>query len=145
MSPDAVFGLCNAIAMIGWIILLFISPFVFNYEKFVIGIIVTLFGIVYTWFIFSSFSPGDMKSFGSLDGVMKLFENKTLVTAGWVHYLAFDLVTGIWIQKNAQKHMINHWITVPCLLFTFMLGPFGLLLYLGIRWIKTKRYFAENY
>jgi hypothetical protein len=49
-----------------------------------------------------------MESFGSLNGVMKLFQDRTLVTAGWVHYLAFDLITGIWIQKNAQKHSINH-------------------------------------
>ncbi len=33
-----------------------------------------------------------MESFGSLNGVMKLFQDRTLVTAGWVHYLAFDLL-----------------------------------------------------
>jgi hypothetical protein len=76
---------------------------------------------------------------------MELFKNRTLVTAGWVHYLAFDLLTGIFIRKNAQKHGINHWLIVPCLLFTFMLGPIGLLLYLLLRWVITKNYFANNY
>jgi len=133
------------IAMIGWIILIVVSPFVFNYEKFLIGIIITLFGIVYAWLVICCFNPADMKSFGSLDGVMKLFDDRTLVTAGWVHYLAFDLMTGIWIQKNAQKLNINRWLLLPCFIFTFMLGPLGLLLYLIIRWIKTKQYFSENY
>ena len=145
MSPDSVFQICSTIAMCGWIVLIFISPFWLHYDKLLIGIIIILFSIVYTWLIFSSFNLNDMKSFGSLDGVMRLFQNKTLLTAGWVHYLAFDLMTGIWIQKNAQKHHINHWLTVPCLFFTFMLGPFGLLLYLLLRWLKTKKYFVANY
>jgi hypothetical protein len=76
---------------------------------------------------------------------MELFTDKTAVTAGWVHYLAFDLFTGIWIKKNAQKYNVHHLILIPCLLLTFMLGPIGLLLYLLIRLIKTKQYFAANY
>jgi hypothetical protein len=145
MSPDSIFQICSTIAMSGWIVLLFISPFWLHYDKLLIGIIITLFGIVYTWLIFSSLNPGDMESFGSLNGVMKLFQDRTLVTAGWVHYLAFDLITGIWIQKNAQKHTINHWLTLPCLFFTFMPGSFGLLLYLLLRWVKTKQYFVVNF
>jgi len=145
MSPDSVFQICSTIAMCGWIVLIFISPFWLHYDKLLIGIIIILFSIVYTWLIFSSFSLNDMKSFGSLDGVMRLFQNKTLLTAGWVHYLAFDLMTGIWIRENGQKHHINHWLTVPCLFSTFMLGPFGLLLYLLLRWLKTKKYFVANY
>ena len=76
---------------------------------------------------------------------MTLFQNETLVTAGWIHYLAFDLLTGIWIKKNSVKYGISHWIIVPCLIFTFMLGPVGLLLYLLVRTVQTKKYFAENY
>ena len=91
------------------------------------------------------FTPEDFEKFGSLNGVMELFTDKTAVTAGWVHYLAFDLLTGIWIKKNAQKYNIHHLILIPCLLLTFMLGPIGLLLYLLVRSIKTKQYFAANY
>ncbi len=144
MSPDKIFQICNSIAMIGWIILILL-PFWQQSDKFLVGIIITLFGIVYTWLIFSGLRLGDMSSFGTLNGVMDLFKNKTVLTAGWVHYLAFDLMAGIFIRKNAQKHGINHWLTVPCLFFTFMLGPFGLLLYLLMRWVITKNYFADNY
>jgi len=144
MTPDKIFELCNSIAMVGWLILMFL-PFWPNRDKFIIGIIVTLFAIVYTWLIISSFDPSGFKSFSTLDGVMGLFTNKTMVTAGWVHYLAFDLMTGIFISRNARLHGINHWITVPCLFFTFMLGPIGLLLYLAVRLIATRKYFAENF
>ena len=145
MSPDSVFQTCSTIAMVGWIVLLIISPFWSGFDKFLIGIVITLFALVYTWLIFLVFNPGDFEKFGSLNGVMDLFTNRTAVTAGWVHYLAFDLLTGIWVKKNAQKYNIHHLILVPCLLFTFMLGPIGLLLYLLVRLIKTKQYFSPNY
>ena len=145
MSPDSVFQTCNTIAMVGWIVLLIISPFWSSFDKFLIGIIITLFAIVYAWLIFQVFTPGDFEKFSSLNGVMELFTDKTAVTAGWVHYLAFDLLTGIWIKKNAQKYNIHHLILVPCLFLTFMLGPIGLLLYLLVRSIKTIQYFAANY
>ena len=145
MSPDSIFQACSTIAMAGWLVLLIISPFWSSFDKFLIGIIITLFAIVYAWLIFQVFTPGDFEKFSSLNGVMDLFTDKTAVTAGWVHYLAFDLLTGIWIKKNAQKYNIHHLILIPCLLLTFMLGPIGFLLYLLVRSIKTKQYFAANY
>ena len=145
MSPDSIFQACSTIAMAGWIVLLIASPFWMSFDKFVIGIIITLFAIVYAWLITQSFTTGDFEKFGSLNGVMELFTNRTAVTAGWVHYLAFDLLTGTWIKKNSIKYNISHWLLIPCLFLTFMLGPVGLLLYLLIRTIKAKRYFAENY
>ena len=145
MLPDSVFQTCSTIAMVGWIVLLIISSFWSSFDKFLIGIIITLFAIVYAWLIFQVFTPGDFEKFSSLNGVMDLFTDKTAVTAGWVHYLAFDLLTGIWIKKNAQKYNIHHLILIPCLLLTFMLGPIGFLLYLLVRSIKTKQYFAANY
>ncbi|HEY5774035.1 MAG TPA: ABA4-like family protein [Chitinophagaceae bacterium] len=145
MSPDSVFQICSTIVMAGWLVLLIISPFWSSFDKFLIGIIITLLAIVYAWLIFQVFTPGDFEKFSSLNGVMELFTDKTAVTAGWIHYLAIDLLTGIWIKKNAQKYNIHHLIVLPCLLVTFMLAPIGLLLYLLVRSIKTKQYFAANY
>jgi heme A synthase len=145
MTPDSIFQLCSTIAFIGWLVLIIGSPFILEIDKFLVGTIITLLAIVYAWLIFTSFNPGDMKNFSTLDGVMKLFENKTLVTAGWVHYLAFDLLAGIWIKRNSVKYGIHHGLVIPCLLFTFMLGPVGLLLYLVIRVIKTKQYFSSSF
>ena len=145
MSPDSVFQTCSTIAMAGWLVLLIISPFWSSFDKFLIGIIITLLAIVYAWLIFQVFTPEDFEKFSSLNGVMELFTDKTAVTAGWIHYLAIDLLTGIWIKKNAQKYNIHHLIVLPCLLVTFMLAPIGLLLYLLVRLVKTKQYFAANY
>lgn len=144
MDPGTVFSICNTIAMVGWLLLIIVSPFWFDVDKMLIGIIITLLAVVYTWLIVQGFRPGDFEKFSTLNGVMDLFTNRTAVTAGWVHYLAFDLMTGTWIKKNAEKYGISHLLIIPCLLFTFLLGPVGLLLYLIIRMLKTKQYFAEN-
>ena len=144
MSPDSVFQLCNTFAMAGWIILIFL-PMWNASDKFIIGIIITLFAVIYTYYMVTNLSAIDMKSFGSLKGVTALFTNPLAVLIGWVHYLAFDLMVGIWIKKNAVTYGISHWVVIPCLLLTFMFGPIGLLLYLLIRFAKTKNYFAENF
>ena len=144
MSPENIFKLCSTIALAGWIILIFI-PFWRSSDKFIIGIIITLFSIIYAWLIFSNFSFSDIKKFNSLQGVMQLFTNPFIVTAGWIHYLAFDLMTGLFISRNARMYKISHLLIVPCLFFTFMFGPVGLLLYFIIRFVITKKYFSTNF
>ena len=144
MTPGTIFEICNIIAMIGWIILV-VLPMWQASDKFIIGIIVALFAIIYTYYIVTNLSAIDMKSFGSLAGVTALFTNPLAVLLGWVHYLAFDLMVGIWIKKNSLKYGISHWLIIPCLLLTFMFGPIGLLIYLLIRFAKTGNYFTPNY
>jgi Domain of unknown function (DUF4281) len=145
MSPvETVFSICSTIAMVGWIILI-VLPGWYAADKFIIGIIITLFAIVYAWLLFSTFNFADVSKFGSLNGVMELFRDPAVVTAGWIHYLAFDLMAGLFIRYNAQKNGISHWLVIPCLLLTFMFGPVGLLLYLLIRWMITRDYFADNF
>ena len=143
MNADQLFQLCNTIALLSWIILIS-TPFWRQFDKFIIGVVITLFCIVYAWLVFKSFHIEDFRSFGTPEGISELFRNKPVLVAGWVHYLAFDLLAGVFIRKNAAIHGIPHWILIPCLLLTFMLGPVGLLLYLLLRWIITRNYFATN-
>lgn len=78
-------------------------------------------------------SQGDPASLMTLSGVQALFQDPLTVLGGWVHYLAFDLVTGSWEVRDARRLRISHLLVVPCLFFTLMLGPFGLLCYLLLR------------
>lgn len=142
MSTDQFFQLSNNLAMLGWLFLLIVPNWKWT-AKIVIGVIVTLLAIFYISFIVQAMNPEDMKSFGSLEGIMELFTNKKAVLAGWIHYLAFDLMVGIFIVHDAAKNRVNRFLVIPCLLFTFMLGPTGLLLYLIIRWVRTRQYFVE--
>jgi len=143
MTPEIIFKLANWLAVIGWILLIVLPRY--RSDKWIIGIIVTLLAIAYTWLVFDTFRPADFKSFRSLQGVTILFQQPKVLLAGWIHYLAFDLMVGCWIKNNARKLRINHWYIVPCLLLTFLLGPLGLLLYLIIRTFVRKKYFTENF
>jgi hypothetical protein len=71
--------------------------------------------------------------FSSLAEVRALFDNPWMLLAGWTHYLAFDLFIGGWEVRDAQRRGIPHLFIVPALALTFLFGPAGLLLYLGIR------------
>eukprot|EP00542_Grammatophora_oceanica_P018948 CAMPEP_0194049434 /NCGR_PEP_ID=MMETSP0009_2-20130614/30676_1 /TAXON_ID=210454 /ORGANISM="Grammatophora oceanica, Strain CCMP 410" /LENGTH=114 /DNA_ID=CAMNT_0038695595 /DNA_START=289 /DNA_END=633 /DNA_ORIENTATION=+ len=78
-----------------------------------------------------------------LEGVYELFRNPDLVFCGWVHYLAFDLLVGIGISMDAVKlgtsTMVYYLVVVPCLFFTFMLGPIGFLAYAIFRTLFLAR------
>ena len=69
-------------------------------------------------------------SFSSLEGVMALFDSHWGALAGWVHYLCFDMFVGRWIMNDAPAG--GYRLAVP-LFLTLMVGPVGLLLYLGGR------------
>jgi hypothetical protein len=71
--------------------------------------------------------------FGSLAEVEKLFSVPSLLLAGWVHYLAFDLLVGRWEIDDAAVQGLAAWWLLPCLALTFLAGPIGFLLYLVLR------------
>ncbi len=130
--------------MVAWLILVLV-PAEYKADKILINIIVLALCGVYAWLAFQNFHPFDLKNFGSLNGVATLFQNKYILAAGWIHYLAFDLMAGIFIRRNAVQHGIAYGFVLVCLIFTFLMGPLGLAIYLLIRWIGTKRFFADNF
>ena len=71
-----------------------------------------------------------------LDGVATLFANRWLLLAGWVHYLAFDLLIGTWEARDARERGLPHLLLVPCLFLTLMFGPAGWLAYIGVRGLR---------
>ncbi|GAA4384640.1 ABA4-like family protein [Hymenobacter koreensis] len=71
--------------------------------------------------------------FSSLTEVAALFRSPWALTAGWVHYLCFDLLLGIWEVRDAERRGLPHMLLLPALLLTFLVGPIGLLLYAGLR------------
>ncbi|CAN5181913.1 ABA4-like family protein [soil metagenome] len=136
MTPDTAFQLANLSVLPAWL-LMFVAP----------GSIVTryvvysylypmLLGIVYVVLLVLTLqtSSGD---FGSLAGVKELFSSEWAVVLGWVHYLVFDMFVGSWELQDSRKNGISHWLVLPCLFFTLMLGPVGLLMYLLLRGVKT--------
>lgn len=139
MQPQQLFEIFNALALIGWLLLILL-PFKKWTNLLVTGVIISMLCLIYAGLIAASFSPGGLSNFGSLQGVQTLFQNPVMLLAGWVHYLAFDLFVGNYIKNNASENGIPHLVIVPCLLFTFLLGPVGLLLYWLVRFIRKSAF-----
>ena len=133
MSPDKVFEIINTAVLPFWGVLIFAPNWKWKNPAIYIG--VSILAIVYLSYLFTG-PMLDFSAFGSLAGVKALFTADNAILIGWVHYLAFDLLTGNWIVNQAKENNISHWFIIPCLLFCFMLGPVGFLLFYIIRSIK---------
>jgi len=128
MTPEQLFGLLNLVALVSWL-LLAIFPGRPQITRTVTGAAVpALFALAYITMIAGSWFSSE-GGFSSLDGVASLFANRWLLLAGWTHYLAFDLLVGVWEVHDSRDRRIPHLLVVPCLALTFMFGPAGWLLY----------------
>ena len=80
----------------------------------------------------------------SLAGITVLLGSPAGATIAWAHFLAFDLFVGRWVYLDSRERRINAWLMTPVLFFTLMLGPIGLLLYLGVRSMHGWRQGTRN-
>jgi hypothetical protein len=132
MTPEQIFPVLNAVAALAWIVLAVVPR-----RRWATVTVATavplLLAIAYTILIAAAWG-GSEGGFSSLGDVALLFQNRWLLLAGWVHYLAFDLLVGGWEVRDAAERRIPHLAVVPCLALTFMFGPAGWLLYLALRW-----------
>jgi hypothetical protein len=134
MTPEAVFSAASTTAMLSWLLLI-VRPRA-SWVHLITGRVVPIaFAVLYAVILVPRFGGSD-GGFDSLAAVQRLFADPWLLLAGWIHYLAFDLLTGVWETRDAAKRGIPHWMVIPCLLLTFMLGPAGWLLYQGVRTLR---------
>ncbi len=68
-----------------------------------------------------------------LDSVSTLLGQPLGTTAGWAHFLAFDLFVGRFIYLDARQRRLSALMISPLLLATLLLGPLGLGGYLLLR------------
>lgn len=139
MTSDIVFQIVNAIVLPQWLLMIVAprwQPTEFLTKTLLIPAFLALF---YIFYLFFGESDLDFQSFSTLAGIRTLFSKDAGLLAGWIHYLAFDLTVGSWMLRNAQRRYVAHAWLVPCLIFSFLLGPVGLLLYLIVRTVKRKK------
>ncbi len=138
MQAETIFSIANTLALVSWLLLAILPRFRVTRAVVLNGTVPLLLSAAYLVIIVMFFGTSE-GSFSSLAGVMQLFTNPWTVLAGWLHYLAFDLFVGAWEVRDAQKHGVPHLLVIPCLFFTFMLGPIGYLMYVAIRGIVKLR------
>ena len=137
MTPAQIFSAANIVALVAWV-LLAVLPRQRWVTSIVSGMAVPAgFAIAYSIIIASQWGSST-GGFSTLDAVSALFSNRWLLLAGWLHYLAFDLLVGTWEVRDARERGIPHVAVLPCLALTFMFGPAGWLLYCGVRGVVAR-------
>src|SRR5689334_19957118 len=107
MTPNQVFAIANAVALVPWL-LLAVLPGRRWVTHAITGLALPmLFAITYTVIVAAQFS-GSSGGFSSLADVALLFSNPWLLLAGWIHYLAFDLLVGTWMVIDARERGLPH-------------------------------------
>jgi hypothetical protein len=144
MSLESVFLICNFAVMPAWLLLLVAPGWVWTQRLVHSLLIPILLGTAYLLGFLTAPPGPEGASFGSLEGVTLFFSAPHGVLVGWIHYLVFDLFVGAWQVRDARRRGLHHGFVVPCLLFTLILGPIGLLLYLVIRFAVTRETTLEE-
>jgi hypothetical protein len=141
LTPEQLFSWTGQAAFYGWLILIFLPRIkaIFYIPQYIIPLAI---GFLYGGLMLAHYSNSD-GGFGSLTDVRTLFENDYVLLAGWVHYLAFDLFIGAWIAEKSDAIGLSRLIQAPILLATYMFGPIGLILFLSIRTLFSRKTFIQ--
>ncbi|MFT5675508.1 MAG: hypothetical protein ACI808_001439 [Paraglaciecola sp.] len=132
MSFEQLFASAGSLAMLGWLILVFL-PRGWKWLNLIASMLIPLILSVLYSFLIARYFFSAGGGFDSLANVQRLFTYPAVALAGWVHYLAFDLFVGGIIAKQADEIGLSRLLQAPVLLLTFMFGPFGYLLFMLIK------------
>ena len=131
MEPDVLFCPANRFVLAGWAALVF-APGRRGARLVAEWAVPLSLGVAYGLLLFTARGKveGD---FGSLAGVSRLFAERELLLAGWLHYLAFDLLIGSQMVRVSRNEGIPHMALLPVLAFTFLVGPLGFVFWALLR------------
>lgn len=140
MDAELLFVMCNRAVIPAWLLLAIAPNWIWTRRLIFHVWIPALLAVCYIYAFISGQPSPEEGNFTSLSGVIILFQEPYLALAGWIHYLAFDLFVGAWIVRDGQRHQIHHLLLVPCLFFTLMFGPAGLLMYFILRAVMRRHF-----
>lgn len=138
LTPDLIFSLANAAVLPAWLLLALAPRWGLTRRLIRSGAWPLLLAAAYAALIgWHYLGPhAGAGGFSSLAGVRALFADPWALTAGWVHYLCFDLAVGIWEVQDAERRGLPRILLLPALLLTFLVGPCGLLVYAALRQLR---------
>lgn len=135
MNTAQIFSACSMLALSQWLVLVIIPMSKLNRWLMTYAVIPTLLSIIYCLYIVSFFYLKG-GGYGSMEQLRVLFANDNVLLAGWVHYLAFDLLVGFAIVSSAHENKLPRLLIILGLVLTFIFGPAGYLLY---RLVKLRK------
>jgi Domain of unknown function (DUF4281) len=139
MTPDSFYWYASIIIFLPWLLLIAAPNWRYTEPiSFGAATVLLIVAVVFTFqFLISLEEGGNLLS---LEGIRNLFRSKEMLLTGWLNYLSFCLMVGTWQTHDARQLRIGHVFVIPSLLLTMLTGPAGLLLYLLVRFFKTKKW-----
>ena len=135
MTAEALFGLASAAVIPAWAILICAPRGRWALLDIIPCLVVpALLSALYAGLILTYFSSSG-GGFGSIAAVRQLFANDYTLVAGWVHYLAFDLMIGVMMAAKMDRMGLSRLSQAPLLGLIFLFGPLGVLLIWITEWI----------
>jgi hypothetical protein len=133
MDWELAYTVCNATAAVCWMPLVLALRAPFTRQWTATPLPPMAFALVYTALAVRMIAGDGGGSMDSLADLRRGFASDPVLLLAWVHYLSFDMLVGFWIARDSTRLRLNTWVVRICLIFTFMLGPVGLLMYAGLR------------
>jgi hypothetical protein len=129
----------QAVAFVGWAAL-FALPWVGRRRSILWARWVAVpLGLLYLIYFVPNLAAIPKDAGYTLAAVGRAFDTPALLLAGWIHYLVLDLWVGSWEAEHAERAGVPNAALLPCLFATMMIGPLGLLLYLGVAAATSRR------
>lgn len=138
LLPAQAFTLSNLLVLPAWFLLIVVPRWKWTR---VVAAYVTPALLAVAWLLIATTRATPIGGgFGSLDQVAQMLGDPWFVVMGWQHALILDLFVGAWEARDAQRLGIAHAYVVPCLVFTFLAGPVGLIGYFVVRVAVVRRW-----
>lgn len=146
--PYALFYVVMALAIIGWLGLIFFPRWRFT-NFWLAGLIIPqLLSLFYIYLLLTFWfrePPLRFRDFTSLGGVAEMFTNHGLLLVAWINIIAMDLVVGAWMARKAAQIRMPYVYLLPCLIATFVFAGLGFTLFaivaaIGGGWAEIARF-----
>ena len=139
MSADNFYWYASILIFVPWALLMFVPNWKFT-EPVAFGAAIELLIAAAVFTFIHLTGPEGGGHLLSLAGLENLFRSKEMLLTGWLNYLSFCLLVGTWQTHDARQLKIGHIFLIPSLLMTMLTGPAGLLIYLVVRCVRTKKW-----
>jgi hypothetical protein len=132
---ETFFQTTNTVALLAWIALI-LFPGRHAVSGVACGIVVPAalamtYAAIIGWKLASGGPPPE--NLTTIAGLQAAFADPWVFAAAWTHYLAFDMVVGAWIARDAVRRGVAWPLRTVALGLTFLAGPVGFLLHVLVR------------
>ena len=138
-----VFSITGIPVLLSWACLIFFPHLSLTAKVFKTPLVPLFFAALYSSIIVPVliFNPESLSQIAqpTLPGIQQLLSTPVGATAGWIHFLSFDLFIGRMCWQKAKESGFSFWWVSPVLVLVLMLAPLGWLIFEGVSFALNRK------